>query len=50
MHTEPTIPDAYRVTSYGTYGTVTMTLTERPSDTVALLGNRYSIEIVEGGE
>lgn len=50
MHTEPVNPDAYRVTSYGTYGTVTMTLAERPGDTVALLGNRYSIEIIEGGE
>ena len=50
MHTEPTNPIAYRVTSYGAYGTVTMTLDERPSDTVAMLGNRYSIEIIEGGE
>lgn len=50
MHTESTSPDAYRVTSYGTYGSVTMTLTERPGDPVALLGNRYSIEVIEGGE
>ena len=50
MNTEPINPNAYRVTSYGRYGTVTMTLDERPGDTVAMLGNRYSIEVIEGGE
>ena len=50
MNTGPTTPNAYRVTSYGRYGTVTMTLDERPSDPCALLGDRYSIEVIEGGE
>lgn len=36
----------YRVTSYGRYGTASMTLPERPADPEELLGARYTIEHV----
>jgi hypothetical protein len=40
----PTTQPLYRVTAHGRHGTVTMTVTQLPSDRAAAYGPRYDIE------